>query len=212
MTADLHNAIKRTVAAQLGTLPMARRGTIVSVNPAKAQARVQIEPEGALSGWLPIATVNLGAGWGLLSLPVPGTQCVVLPIDGDAHAGVVIGYHYSGPQPPPTTAPGEMWLYHATGSTLSITANGAITAKDASGAFWQLPNNGTAVIQDKSGTSLTFQDNGSAALAGNLTVTGDITAGYGGADQIGVRTHTHTQAPDSHGDTEEPTSAPTAGT
>lgn len=212
MTADLHNAIKRTVEGMMGTLPMARRGIIDSVNPAKMQARVLIQPEGALSGWLPIATTNLGAGWGLLSAPVLGTQCVVLPIDGDAHAGVIIGYHYSNAQQPPATGPGEMWLYHETGSVLKIAANGAITAQDAAGAFWQLPNNGTAIIQDKAGTSLTFENNGSAALAGSLTVTGEVTAGYGTSQWNGLRTHTHNQPPDSHGDTEAATDAPTAGT
>jgi len=48
--------------------------------------------------------------------------------------------------------------------------------------------------------------------AGNLAVLGDITAGVGGGDQIGLRTHRHTQPNDSHGDAEQPTNAPTAGT
>lgn len=47
---------------------------------------------------------------------------------------------------------------------------------------------------------------------GDLHVTGAITAGYGGGDQIGLQSHTHTQGNDSHGDTEAPTSAPTPGT
>ena len=39
-----------------------------------------------------------------------------------------------------------------------------------------------------------------------------IIAGYGGADQVGLQTHVHTQGNDGHGDSEVPTNAPTAGT
>jgi Phage protein Gp138 N-terminal domain len=45
-----------------------------------------------------------------------------------------------------------------------------------------------------------------------LHCTGAVVAGFGTGDQVGLQTHTHTQPNDSHGDTEEPTNAPTAGT
>jgi hypothetical protein len=48
--------------------------------------------------------------------------------------------------------------------------------------------------------------------SGDLRVVGAITAGYGGLDQVGLQTHTHAQGNDSHGDSELPTNAPTAGT
>jgi hypothetical protein len=44
-----------------------------------------------------------------------------------------------------------------------------------------------------------------------LHVSGAVIAGYGGGDQVGVQTHTHPQLPDSHGDSEQPTQAPTPG-
>jgi hypothetical protein len=46
----------------------------------------------------------------------------------------------------------------------------------------------------------------------DLHVTGAVIAGYGGADQVALQTHTHAQDPDSHGDTEQETKKPTAGT
>jgi hypothetical protein len=49
-------------------------------------------------------------------------------------------------------------------------------------------------------------------IHGKLHVTQEVIANFGGADQIGLSTHTHTQGSDSHGDTEVPTNAPTAGT
>ena len=52
---------------------------------------------------------------------------------------------------------------------------------------------------------------GVSTYTGNLTTTGEITAKVG-ADSVGLSTHKHTQPDDSHGDTEQPTAAPTGGT
>lgn len=48
--------------------------------------------------------------------------------------------------------------------------------------------------------------------AGNLGAPGEITRGVGGGDSVTLGGHNHTQPNDSHGDTEMPTAAPTAGT
>lgn len=48
--------------------------------------------------------------------------------------------------------------------------------------------------------------------AGDIKTAGNVIGGFGTGDQVGLTTHTHTQPNDSHGDTEQPTSAPTAGT
>lgn len=53
---------------------------------------------------------------------------------------------------------------------------------------------------------------GNMTLTGDLAATGAVVAGSGGADQVGLQTHTHTQPNDSHGDVEGATNAPTAGT
>jgi hypothetical protein len=49
-------------------------------------------------------------------------------------------------------------------------------------------------------------------IHGKLHVTQEVIANFGAPNQIGLLTHTHTQGADSHGDTEVPTNAPTAGT
>lgn len=57
-------------------------------------------------------------------------------------------------------------------------------------------------------TAPTVTINGNVVQTGSITSTGDITAGLGGADQIGLRTHKHgTGTPTPNG-----TVAPTAGT
>lgn len=88
--------------------------------------------------------------------------------------------------------------------------------------------NGAAIVNIPSGE--TAQVNGNLAVSGNLELggllegvdgagyggdiktAGAMIAGFGTGDQVGLQTHTHTQGVDSHGDTEEPTDSPTAGT
>lgn len=70
-------------------------------------------------------------------------------------------------------------------------------------------------MQLRSDDGLTFIEvapGGVINIKGDLRVTGAVIAGYGGADQVGLQTHKHTQGVDGHGDTEVPTDAPTAGT
>jgi hypothetical protein len=50
------------------------------------------------------------------------------------------------------------------------------------------------------------------SVDGYVQAANAVIAGYGGSDQVGLQTHTHNQPVDSHGDTEQPTDAPNAGT
>ena len=161
-----------------------RIGIVQSVNPNDCTARVFTQPDGTLSGWLPVATQWVGAGWGFVCPPSPGDQVVVVPHDGDADNGIIVGRIYApqGNARPPPAPSGEFWLVHESGSFIKMLNTGAI------------------------------QSNGTWNHTGEFTATGAIIAGYGGGDQVGLQTHKHTQPPDSAGNTEQPTSAPTAGT
>jgi hypothetical protein len=49
-------------------------------------------------------------------------------------------------------------------------------------------------------------------INGDLQVTGEVTRGVGTGDSVTLGQHKHNQSPDSHGDAEQPTNPPTAGT
>jgi hypothetical protein len=70
----------------------------------------------------------------------------------------------------------------------------------------------TLVVNGAGGQVTINAPNGITINAPFVNVSGAIVGGYGGADQVGLQTHTHTQGSDSHGDSEKPTNAPTAGT
>ena len=109
--------------------PLGNRGSgkITSVDTAAGTVRVQLQPEGVLTGWLPLLSPWVGAGWGLSCPPSPGDQVLVLPQEGDAENGVVVGRAWSQAAAAPATPVGELWLTHQSGSYVRLLNDGTIS-------------------------------------------------------------------------------------
>jgi phage baseplate assembly protein V len=122
----LFNAIKAHASALDSRHGEARFGTVASVDITKWMARVILQPEGVLTGWLPLLTAWTGGGWGMVCPPSPGDQVFVVPQEGDAENGVIIGRVFSSSQLPPAAPSGEFWLVHSSGSSVKLTNAGAI--------------------------------------------------------------------------------------
>ncbi len=58
------NALKAQAGALDQFVGQPRFGIVTSVDPSSATARVQLQPEGVLTGWLPVLSAWVGAGWG----------------------------------------------------------------------------------------------------------------------------------------------------
>ncbi len=112
------NALKAQSAALDRSRGQPRFATVASVDPARYAARVTLQPEGVLTGWLPILSPWVGAGWGVVCPPSPGDQVLVLPQEGDGEHGVVCGGAFSDLARPPAAPSGELWLVHQSGSFL----------------------------------------------------------------------------------------------
>jgi phage baseplate assembly protein V len=106
-----------------------RLATVSSVDPASYTARVKIQPENVLSGWLPIASIWVGNGWGLACPPSPGDQVIILSQEGDAENGLVIGRLWSNAAATPGAPAGEFWLMHQSGSRIQLLNDGTIASK-----------------------------------------------------------------------------------
>jgi phage gp45-like len=122
----LLNIVKQHAGAmdQGGSQP--RFGTVTSVDPTTATARVKLQPEGVLSGWLPVLSPWVGSGWGMYCPPSPGDQVLVLAQEGDAEHGIIVGRAFSNTQIPPATPVGEFWLVHSSGSFIKLQSDGTI--------------------------------------------------------------------------------------
>jgi phage baseplate assembly protein gpV len=120
------NALKAQSAAQDLAAGRPRFGTVVSVDPKRHAAKVQLQPEGVVTGWLPVLSPWVGAGWGLCVPPMTGQQVFVLPQDGEGEHGVIVGGAWSDGSATPGAPVGEVWLVHQSGSFIKLVANGTV--------------------------------------------------------------------------------------
>jgi phage baseplate assembly protein gpV len=120
------NIVKAHAAALDRGQGQPRFGLVASVDPQRYAVRVSLQPEGVLSGWLPVLSAWVGAGWGMVCLPQPGDQVLVLAQDGEAEHGVVAGAAFSDRARPPEAPVGELWLVHRTGASLRLAEDGTV--------------------------------------------------------------------------------------
>jgi phage baseplate assembly protein gpV len=126
MTDRLMNAIKAHASSLDRSTGQIKFGTVTSVDINNATARVLFQPNGILSGWLPILSQWVGNGWGMICPPSPGDQVVMVPQEGDVEQGIIIGRSFSNNQKAPAAPAGEFWLVHRKGNFLKLCNDGTI--------------------------------------------------------------------------------------
>lgn len=194
-------------AAQIG---QNRWGTITSVKQTNSgyEAKILLQPEGIASGWLPVLSHSVGAGWGLVAPPYPGTQAFVASDTGDGHHGVIVGLSYSvATQPPvppnafeqPDGTPvqaGELALVSKAGAVIRLCTDGSIHIKG------NVRIDGHVTIQG----DVDVQTSASSGATGKITATGDIDSGANVSDIHGTldRLRSHYN-PHTHGNSGPPT-------
>ncbi len=187
------NVLKAHAGAMDQAAGQPRFGLVTSFDPATYTARVSLQPEGVLSGWLPVLSAWIGGGWGMVCPPSPGDQVLVLAQEGHAEHGVIIGRAFSNPQSPPAAPAGELWLVHATGSFLKLHNDGSIAG---SAKQWAL--NGPVSITG----SVTIS--GSLTVGGNLQTDGNVLDAHGSLEQFRIDYDAHTHIDSQGGITQRP--------
>lgn len=188
--------------------PTFRTGIVQAQDPATARVRVRFpDRDDVVSWWLPVI-IPKSQGDKVYWLPDVGEQVVVLMDEHDEY-GAVVGAIFSEIDAPPSGMTEDK--FHVTfrdGTAVEYDrAAHALTAVGGSGA--------TILLQDGAGSNVELTADGNVHINGNLFVhgavwaTGDVIASTSG-NTISVTTHVHGQLPDSHGDAEQPTEAPTA--
>jgi hypothetical protein len=138
-----------------------RMGVVTSSNPQTATAKVLLQPEGVLTGWLPVLTQWAGSGWGMVCPPSPGDQVLIIPQEGDAQHGLIIGRLFSNSVRPPAAGPGEITLTHQSGCSIRLLNSGVVAIQgdlhvsgdvyDSHGALSKLRNDYNVHIHYTSG-------------------------------------------------------------
>ncbi len=94
-----------------------------------------------------------------------GIRCIVIPQEGDAQHGLIVGRLYSNQVRPPQVEPGELSLCHQSGCSIQLLNSGIIAIEgdlhvsgdvyDSHGALSQLRNDYNAHIHHTSNGQVT---------------------------------------------------------
>lgn len=125
--ADLANAMRAHSQMAQGEKTTHRVGQVTAYDPNKYAVRVKFWPDTVeSSGWVPLASMYVGAGWGLVAAPTIGDQVIVAFDREDQDAGVVVGRFFTDVEQPPVAQAGEFMLLHKAGSALKFTNDGNV--------------------------------------------------------------------------------------
>jgi len=199
MMRHLLNA-QRAAAQQAGQGRAAtRHGTVSSYDPGAYAVKVLLQPDNALTGWIPLKSAWVGNGWGLFCPPSIGDAVEVDFQEDDGGAGSVGLRFFNNADRPLPCPSGEFWLVHGSGSLLKflndgsveLTAPGEITYTAARHRFA-----GPVRMDD------TLNVDGNVTGGQNITAAGDIADAGGGKTMAGMRgaynghRHGDSQTPD----------------
>jgi phage baseplate assembly protein V len=199
----LTNMMRREAARAMTQLSLTRIGVVSNYDPATYSAKVRIQPEDVETGWLPVASLWVGNGWGLFAPPKVGDVVEVRFQEGGKEAGIVGLRHYGDALRPLAVPSGEFWLQHASGSFLKFRNDGSVelhTAGDLNATVAGQANLTVTgnVVASASQFNLTGDVNitGDVTVDGEIFATGDITDLNGTDGTVGhirdvYNTHTH---------------------
>jgi phage baseplate assembly protein gpV len=179
---ELFNKMKGAATAAMQQVGQNRWGIVSNVRQTDTGylARITLQPDGVQSGWLPVLSQMVGAGWGLVCPPEVGMQAFVGSDSGDGHHGVILGLSYSLAAMPPVppanfdqpngtpVGPGEIALVSKFGAVIRLCADGSIHMQG------NVRIDGTLTVQD-----------GITANTGNITAsTGDVLDKHNSLDTV----------------------------
>lgn len=201
MGADLENLVLSIIQRHLAGRYSERHGLVTSYDPDKHLAKVMFQPEQQESGWLPIETGHIGAGYGIAVGLQPGDgkqtgdQVIVRYQEGDFESGKIVQRVHSDDQAPPQVKSGELVIW----TRFQKSNGGKESAQGAQGGNGQqiyLKNDGSMILTDGNGATVLLDGHGNVKITcngyqvhakGNATIVADGDAGMKGGGTVEVR-------------------------
>lgn len=188
MMKQILNAVRLQVQRALASVISSRVGSVVNFDPNTFTARVMLQPDSVMTGWLQVGSPWIGNGWGMFAPPNIGDLVDVLYTNGDIQSGVISLRCFNQVNLPLPAPSGEFWLMHKSGAFFKLTNDGKLTVSDGQGATVTLNGDGTITSAANSWTHT-----GDVTVTGNVTVSKTLTAT---TDVVGggksLKTHVHT--------------------
>jgi phage baseplate assembly protein gpV len=160
---DLDNMVLNIIERWWAGRYSEKHGLVTSYDPKLHLAKVMFQPQGQESGWVPIETGHIGAGYGIVTGLQPGDgkqtgdQVIVRFQEGDVEAGKIVQRVHSDSDKPPEVQSGKsdggqnsaQGAQGGTGQQIYFKNDGSLTLTDGNGATIMLDGNGNVNIQCK---------------------------------------------------------------
>jgi len=193
---DLENFVFKCVDRYMAGRQHKRYGLVTSWDATKHLAKATIQPEGQETGWLPVQTLHMGNGWGVMvglttgDGKSTGDQVEISYQEGDFEAGSITNRVHSDKDAPPTVQSGEILAQHSTGSKLFLAQDGSATLTDKSGASFKFDGSGNLTIS--SVKALNINASGAVTITSSDLIHNGLTVGaahvHGGVTPGGANT------------------------
>jgi len=182
---------QQTSAGDSGT----RQGIITAYDPDSYAVKVQLQPTGEETGWIPLSSPWVGNGWGLAAGPMIGAEVEVEFDSGLMGVGMAAGQFYNDEDRCPGPPSGEFWLVHKSGSLLKFLNTGEVLLSAKLKMTYDAPAH--------------HFTGGDVTMDNNLNVVKDISDNnglYGTVQKVRVtyNVHTHPENGDGGGTTSKP--------
>lgn len=186
MSYDIENLILQTIERWYASRYSERHALVTSYDPKKYLAKVTFMPEGHESGWLPIETGHVGAGYGMTSGLQPGAggdqkanggasgagqsqnqgdQVVVRFQEGDFESGKIVQRVHSDQDTPPETKSGEIIIWTKFQNSGGTTPDAAQGGQGGQGQKIYLKNDGSISLTDGNGATISMDGLGNIVVA-----------------------------------------------
>ncbi|MDE2000426.1 MAG: hypothetical protein KGI52_16030, partial [Burkholderiales bacterium] len=139
-------------------------------DPVTYAVRVQIQPTGEQTGWIPIGTAWVGNGFGMAIGPNIGDMVRVDHTDGSRQACFMGARYFNDVDVPMQVPSGECWLRHQSGSLIKMSNDGKVTLIDKSSSITVMNGDGTGTMSFSNGLTI----NANVQLNGTLTASGNV--------------------------------------
>jgi len=147
-----------------------RQGIVTAYDPENYSVKVQLQPTGDETGWVPLATMWAGNGFGVVAGPVIGTVIEVEFDSGLIGVGMAVGQFFNDVDRCPGPPSGQFWVIDSSGSSIKLTNDKKVTVTDGAGSTVVMNGNGTGTLNFAGGLTV----NANTQINGDLQVSGSI--------------------------------------
>ncbi|WP_244370810.1 phage baseplate assembly protein V [Rahnella sp. ChDrAdgB13] len=158
-----------------------RQGTVTAYDPASYSVKVQLQPTGEETGWIPLATMWAGNGYGVVAGPAIGAVIEVEFDSGLMGAGMAVGQFFNDVDRSPAPPSGQFWVIDPSGSSFKLTNDGKVTITDGAGSTFVMNGDGTGTVNLASGLTINASI---TQINGDLKVSGSIKDQNGAKDTV----------------------------